>query len=97
MHLRYEFPLGTNSIGHMIRDNVYWMFAIAQRYGVPPHSFAWAQWPRNGGSHWQDVTHPMEKYWPLISSHKVYKWHELEQQCEQGVVGKGPLYSACIF
>ena len=97
VHLRYEYPLGTNSIGHMIRDNMHWLFALAQRYGLPPRGVAWAQWPRGGGNHWQEVTHSMEKYWPLVSSHRVYKWHELEQQCEEGVVGKGALRSTLRF
>lgn len=91
VHLRYEYPLGTQSIGHLLRDNYHGLVAIPMQFGMNASDFMWTMWPRDSGNNYQELTHVMTKYNKLIMDHRPRKWRDLQSQCLGTRLGGGAL------
>ena len=89
VHLRHEYPFGTQSIGHLIRDNFQALVEIPLNFGMNASRFTWASWPRRSGNNPFELTHAMLKYSYLVTNHKPYKWPQLARECEAGLLGSG--------
>lgn len=87
VHLRQEFPLGANSIGHLIRDNYEALMTIAMRFGLSPSYFSWVTWPRKKGNRAGYLSHVREKYNGWLSMHPAYVWEGLVSACRAGQLG----------
>jgi hypothetical protein len=91
VHLRHEYPFGTQSIGHLIRDNFQALVEIPMNFQLNASRFAWVTWPRDKGNNPFKLTHAMSKYSGLVSNHPSYKWVQLMQDCQSGLLGGGAL------
>jgi hypothetical protein len=89
VHLRHEYPLGTQSIGHLIRDNFHALVEVPAHFGLSSTSFSWATWPRDGGNRPYVQPKVMQKYSGLVSARPAYKWNQLIDACSRGQTGAG--------
>jgi hypothetical protein len=89
IHLRHEFPFGTQSIGHLIRDNLQHLVHIPQQFGSNSTAYSWVTWPRDTGNRPNELTHAQGKYSQLVSNRHAMKWPQLVEKCIEGTLGGG--------
>jgi hypothetical protein len=89
VHLRHEWPFGTQSIGHLIRDNLQALVEVPLQFGLNSAGFSWVTWPREAGNRPHELTHVMCKYSRLVSARPSFKWGQMVEKCEQGLLGAG--------
>lgn len=88
LFLRQEFPQGTKSFGHLLRDNFEGLLSIAKKFGLTPAYFSWVMWPRTSGrGHWKEPSHVQDKYSSWLSKHPTYAWIGLVNACREGKLG----------
>ena len=99
LHLRREGPLGTESLGHLLRDNFYFLVWIAERFGEDPAAWSWVTWPRTHGLHstLPGIGRRMPKLGMLVSHRKSRRWFEVEASCRNGqnALGPGAIVATC--
>lgn len=87
VHLRQEYPIGTQSLGHLLRDNFHPLVTIPLQFGLSAAHFSWAAWPRTRGNRHGKLSHVQEKYTSWISMHRTYLWPQLVAACRDGELG----------
>lgn len=85
VHLRQEFPQGSRSFGHLLRDNYDGLMRIAKAFGLTPAYFSWVTWPRTSRKRGAHLSHVHEKYSTWLSKHPTYAWTDLVSACKQGL------------
>lgn len=90
VHLRREGPVGTGSYGHLLRDNLYFLVLLAERFGANPVSFTWVRWPRSRGYRAQRPNKSISRLSPLVSHSTSRRWGELEIACKNRNNQLGP-------
>ena len=87
VHLRQEWPIGTKSIGHLLRDNYQQLVTVPMQFGLTAASFSWVSWPRTIGPRATELTHVQQAYSSWLSAHPPFKWQGLVDACASGRLG----------